>query len=124
MKTEGLFGTIKRGLGRGLVKGMPYFLIALAFVGTAAMIWVGGGIIVHGLESYGLGWIAHTMHDAGKSVAASVGVIPGFVAWTVEAAASGVVGLIVGAIAIPVTSYVLSPLWASIKTMLPRRASA
>ncbi len=32
--------------GRGLVRGMPGFLKALAVVGTAAMVWVGGGIIV------------------------------------------------------------------------------
>src|SRR4029077_9258559 len=42
-----------RALGRGLVRGMPVFLTILSVVGTAAMIWVGGGIVLHGLEVYG-----------------------------------------------------------------------
>jgi predicted DNA repair protein MutK len=41
------------------VRGMPYFLTVLSGLGTAAMIWVGGGIILHGLEEYGLDWLPH-----------------------------------------------------------------
>ena len=44
---------IGRALGRGIVRGMPVFLKILSVVGTAAMIWVGGGIILHGVEVYG-----------------------------------------------------------------------
>ncbi len=33
---------------------MPVILRVLAVVGTAAMVWVGGGIIVHGMEEFGL----------------------------------------------------------------------
>jgi uncharacterized protein len=40
---------LTRALGRALVKGVPPFLKALSLVGTAAMLWVGGGIVVHGL---------------------------------------------------------------------------
>ena len=40
-----------RALGRGLVLGMPPLLKVLGVAGTAAMLWVGGGIIVHGLEA-------------------------------------------------------------------------
>ncbi len=47
-------GPLARAVGRSLVLGMPVFLKGLAVIGTAAMIWVGGGIIVHGLEGYGL----------------------------------------------------------------------
>ena len=47
-----------RGLGRGLVKGMPVTLTLLTQVGTAAMLWVGGGIIVHGLEQFGVTGVA------------------------------------------------------------------
>ena len=46
-------GGMGRALGRGLVQGMPVFLTLLSAVGTAAMIWVGGGIVLHGLEEYG-----------------------------------------------------------------------
>ena len=52
--TVGRYGGISRAFGRALVLGMPGFPIFLRAVGTAAMIWVGGGIIVHGLEAYGL----------------------------------------------------------------------
>jgi hypothetical protein len=44
---------VGRALGRALVRGMPVVLTFLGAVGTAAMIWVGGGIILHGLEVYG-----------------------------------------------------------------------
>ena len=42
-----------RPLGRALVRGIPAFLTILIAVGTAAMIWVGGGIVLHGLKVYG-----------------------------------------------------------------------
>ena len=42
-----------RAFGRALVHGMPVFLTILGAVGTGAMIWVGGGIVLHGLEIYG-----------------------------------------------------------------------
>lgn len=46
--------TVASGFGRGLVKAMPHVMQTLAVVGTAAMLWVGGGIIVHGLEHFHL----------------------------------------------------------------------
>ena len=39
-------GSMSRAFGRALVLGMPGFLTFLSAAGTAAMIWVGGGIIV------------------------------------------------------------------------------
>ncbi len=107
--------------GRALVLGMPYLLRALAVIGTAAMIWVGGGIILHGLEAYGLGWPSHALHDAGAAVGQAVPVAGSLVAWLVEAAGAGVAGFIVGLLAIPLTSRLVSPLWRQIKS-LARRA--
>ncbi len=49
--------------GRGLVKSMPHLLKGLSVIGTAAMLWVGGGIIVHGLEHFGLNAVPHVIHD-------------------------------------------------------------
>ena len=72
--------------GRALVQGMPCLLSGLATIGTAAMIWVGGGIILHGLEEFGLGWPGHALHDAGAAVARAVPFAGAFVAWLVEAA--------------------------------------
>jgi uncharacterized protein len=102
--------------GRALVQGMPYLLSGLSTIGTAAMIWVGGGIILHGLEEFGLGWPAHALHDAGAAVARAVPFAGAFVAWLVEAAGAGVAGFGIGLLAIPLTSRVLSPLWRQAKS--------
>ena len=102
--------------GRAIVRAMPYLLSALATIGTAAMIWVGGGIVLHGLEAYGLGWPAHALHDAGAAVARAAPFAGALLAWLVEAAGAGVVGIGVGLLAIPLTSKVLSPLWRGAKS--------
>ena len=104
-----LLGRLSRAIGTGLVRGMPGFLRALAVVGTAAMVWVGGGIIVHGLETYGLAGPAHLIHDAAEAAAHAVPVLPGLVGWLVGAAGSGVVGLAVGLALIPVVGQVFGP---------------
>ena len=109
-----------RLIGRGLVRGMPWLLRALGVVGTAAMIWVGGGIIVHGLESFGLEAPAHALHEAGVAAAGAVPAAGRFVAWLVEAAGAGVIGLAIGLLAIPLASHVLSPLWRPIKARIRR----
>ena len=100
-----------RALGRGLVIGMPIFLKILSVVGTAAMIWVGGGIIVHGLEGYGLGAVAHAIEEAAEVAAHAVPAVTGAVGWLVTAAASGLVGLTIGAFLIPVVGKVIAPVW-------------
>ncbi|NKN37402.1 DUF808 domain-containing protein [Agrobacterium sp. a22-2] len=114
-------GAVLRAIGRALVTGMPYFLKALGIVGTAAMIWVGGGIIVHGLEGYGVSGLAHVIHDAGEAVAQAIPALASVLKWSVEAAGAGVIGIVAGLIAIPVTGYVISPLWRAVKSLLPRR---
>jgi predicted DNA repair protein MutK len=106
--------------GRALVQGMPWLLSGLSTVGTAAMIWVGGGIILHGLEEFGLGWPSHALHDAGAAVARAVPFAGAFVAWLVEAAGAGVVGFGIGLLAIPLTGRVLSPLWRLVKSHIRR----
>jgi predicted DNA repair protein MutK len=100
-----------RALGRGLVLGMPYLLKALAIVGTAAMVWVGGGIILHGLEEFGWGGPAHLVHDAGAAAAAAMPAEGGIVGWLVNAAGAGLVGLVLGAALVPVVEKVLIPTW-------------
>ena len=82
-------------LGRGMVKGMPKVLEGLTIIGTAAMLWVGGGIIVHGLEHFHWTsipiWVEAASHWA--AAAPGVGAIAG---WLAFAAGSAVVGLVVG----------------------------
>ncbi len=87
---------VLRGLGRGLVKGMPVVMSGLALVGTAAMLWVGGGILVHGAHALGL----HGPSELIEHVSRSVGhILPlgGIAAWLVVALGSAIVGLFVGA---------------------------
>ena len=91
-----------QALGRGLVKGMPVLLKALAYIGTAAMIWVGGGIIVHGLEVFGLETIPHWIHGAAEAAGHAIPFARGIVEWVVGAAGSAVVGMIVGGVIVAV----------------------
>ena len=121
VRTVSAMGALLRSIGKGLVTGMPYFLKLLGIVGTAAMIWVGGGIIVHGLEAYGFGGLAHLIHDAGEAIAHAVPVLPSVLRWIVEAAGAGIIGIVVGLVAIPLAGYVVSPAWRYLKSLLPRR---
>ena len=112
------FGSLSRGLGRALVRGMPYFLTFLSAAGTAAMIWVGGGIIVHGLEHYGYTAIGHAIHSAAEATAHAVPLMSGAVEWIVNATGAGVAGLVVGAILFPLTGYAIAPLWKTMKGLI------
>ncbi|HEX8578502.1 MAG TPA: DUF808 domain-containing protein [Allosphingosinicella sp.] len=85
-----------RALGRGLVRAMPKLLSFLSIVGIAAMIWVGGGIIVHGLETFGISGPAHLLHDWSEAAAHALPALGGLLSWAVSALGSGVLGLILG----------------------------
>ncbi len=87
-----------RAFGRGLVLAMPVVMKALSIVGIAAMIWVGGGIIVHGLEVFGLDGIAHFIHDLAESAAHALPALESLVEWLVGAIGSGLFGLAVGGV--------------------------
>jgi predicted DNA repair protein MutK len=86
------------------------------------MIWVGGGIIVHGLEVYGYPGLAHVIHDIALAVAHALGPIAGVMEWLVTAAGSGLVGLALGLLLIPVVGYVFSPLWRGAKGLVSKPA--
>jgi predicted DNA repair protein MutK len=109
--------SVGRTIGRGIVRGMPALLKVLSVVGTAAMIWVGGGIVLHGLEEFGPSAIQHAMHAAEEAVARLFPPAAGLLSWIAEAAISGVVGLVVGAATIPFVGYALAPAWASAKSL-------
>ena len=87
-----------RAIGRGLVKAMPALMDFVSIVGTAAMIWVGGGILVHGLEVLGVHEPAGTIHHAAEAVAHATGSLGGIAGWLVTAIASGLFGLLVGGV--------------------------
>lgn len=117
-------GAVSRTLGRGLVFGMPGFLTFLSAAGTAAMIWVGGGIVVHGLDEYGLHSIAQVIESASHAAAYALTPVAGVAEWIVTAALSGVFGLAVGAAAIPVTGFAIAPPWNFVKSALRGRKRA
>jgi uncharacterized protein len=110
-----------RALGRALVRGMPLFLTILSAIGTGAMIWVGGGIILHGLEVYGPPSIGSTVHAAAEAAAHALPSAAGAVEWIVEAAISGVLGLLIGAATIPIVGFAIAPAWKGLKRLLPSR---
>jgi uncharacterized protein len=116
--TGSIVGRMSRAFGRGLVAGMPGFLTLLTAAGTGAMIWVGGGIIVHGLETYEVHSLAHAINSAAEGAAHALPSAAGPVKWTVTAFLSGIVGLLVGAVAIPVVGFGLSPGWKLLKSFL------
>ena len=93
---------VSRRLGRALVKGMPVLLRLLSVVGIAAMLWVGGHIILVGADD--LGWHApyELVHHVEEAVHDAVDALGGFLAWVVNTLASALVGLLVGAVAVAV----------------------
>jgi uncharacterized protein len=115
---SGRASAVGRALGRGLVRSMPVLLKFLSVIGTAAMIWVGGGIILHGVEVYGPPAIGHAVKAAAEAAAYAAPPVAGILEWVVEAAISGLVGLLVGAALIPVVGFVFAPAWKLLKSFL------
>ncbi|MDY6871909.1 MAG: DUF808 domain-containing protein [Actinomycetota bacterium] len=89
-------------VGLGLVAGMPKLLAALALIGTVAMLWVGGHILLVGTDELGWHTLYGLVHHAEESVHHAVGGIGGVLAWLVNTAASAVIGLVVGAVVVTV----------------------
>lgn len=87
-----------RKFGKGLVHAMPKVLIALSFIGTIAMLWVGGGILLHGLEDLGVPGPEHLVELARHAVEGGTGALSGIAGWLTYATASGLFGLAVGAV--------------------------
>ena len=77
----------RRSIGRALVHAMPKLLSALALIGTAAMLWVGGQIIVHGVGLHPAHW---------------VGAHGGVAEWVADAGISGLIGLAIGAVIVAI----------------------
>ncbi|MBL8931938.1 MAG: DUF808 domain-containing protein [Kineosporiaceae bacterium] len=104
-------GRLTQAIGRGLVKGMPVLLSVLATVGVAAMIWVGGHILLVGLDDLGLHAPYSAVHHLEESLHGVAGV-GGLLGWLANTVASALLGLIVGAVVVLVMH------------LIPRRKSA
>lgn len=77
-----------RKIGRGIVIFMPYFLLVLGYVGTAAMLWIGAEIIAHGIPV-----LYHGLENIGQGLLS----MP-ILAWVAKATVCAIGGIFLGAI--------------------------
>jgi predicted DNA repair protein MutK len=102
--------TAAQRIGTGLVRAMPRLLDVVSVVGVAAMLWVGGHILLVGTDD--IGWhgpydvvhhleeqVHHAVEGAGDGIAALLG-------WLVATVSAALVGLVVGAVAVGVLHLV------------------
>lgn len=105
---------LTRALGRAIVRAMPGFMKLLMIVGTAAMLWVGGSIILHALDQMGFPALYDWVHNVAVATAHGTGEWTGAVEWTVTAGLDGVFGLALGIVLIPIGLNLIKPLWTRI----------
>jgi len=94
----------KQAFGRFLLRFVPKLLVALSLIGTLAMLWVGGGIIVHGTHEVGFHAIYDLIHGAEYAVKAAAGAVLG---WLTYATLCAVLGLVLGGVIAVVLHKVL-----------------
>jgi predicted DNA repair protein MutK len=122
LATKGRTGA-GRALGRGILVAMPWVMQTLSVVGTAAMIWVGGGIVAHGLAGFGLGFIEHGIEAFAHWAEELVPQIGGFLGELATIAADLVLGLVLGLVLIPIVGKVIAPAWRAIRGLFKRDAA-
>lgn len=92
-----------RAIGDALVRFVPKLLTALSGIGTGAMLWVGGGILLHGLEVLHLfEQLPHLVTELSHSAAEASGVFGPIVEWVIHAIASAIVGLVIGGVIVAI----------------------
>lgn len=89
---------VVRALGRLLARGMPVLLEALSGIGTFAMLWVGGGIILHALENWGAGAPMHLLHALSKEGGAAMPFARAALDWVIHALGAALFGLTIGGV--------------------------
>ncbi|MET0930285.1 MAG: DUF808 domain-containing protein [Aeromicrobium sp.] len=87
---------IVQKVGRGLVIAMPIFLRVLSSVGIVAMLWVGGHILLVGVDDLGWHWPYEHVHHWEKEAGG------GALGWVINTACSAVIGAVVGAIVVAI----------------------
>lgn len=95
-------------IGRALVRGMPGLLAALSAIGIAAMIWVGGGIVLHGMHEFHITPLPEWVDHAADAAAAAVPAASGLVRWIVHAIGSGLFGVAIGAVIVAIHHRVMA----------------
>ncbi len=89
-------------VGRALVNGMPMVLSALSTIGTVAMLWVGGHILLAGTDTLGWHWLYDQVHHLEQAVHHATGAFGGVLGWVVNTTASAILGLIVGSVVLAI----------------------
>jgi predicted DNA repair protein MutK len=97
-----------RGVGRGLLAAMPRLLTTLSVVGVAAMIWMGGHILLVGLDDLGLHAPYSWVHHAEEAVHDATGAVGGIFGWLTNTVGSAILGLLVGAVVVAVMHVIHS----------------
>ena len=92
-------------LGRGLVAAMPKVLSVLSVVGVVAMLWVGGHILLSGVDELGWHWPHDVVHHLEEAVQGVAGV-GGVLTWLVGTLVAALVGVVVGAVVVGVVHLV------------------
>lgn len=110
----------KRALGRAIVLGVPRLMTMLGILGTAAMLWVGGDIVIHGAAELGADAPEQAIYGLAAAAAGAIPALAGLVEWLVKATIAGVVGLVAGALVV-LAKKALAPVVQRIRS---RRASA
>ena len=87
-----------KAFGRGLLLAMPKLLTTLSVVGTLAMLWVGGHIMVDGAKKLGFKPPYEAIHGVEHAVNEATGAMGGVLGWLTNSTLSGIVGLILGTI--------------------------
>ena len=80
-------------VGRTIVRVMPYINV-IGVVGTVAMLWVGGHLVIANLAEVGVPVFHHILEVAEHAVSGA----GRFVTWLVETLLSGIFGVILGAV--------------------------
>ena len=81
-------------VGRTIVRVMPHVFGVIGVVGTVAMLWVGGHLVIENLADVGVPVFHHVLEAAEHAVSAG----GGFVSWLVETALSGIFGVVLGSV--------------------------
>ncbi|OYR17054.1 DUF808 domain-containing protein [Brucella grignonensis] len=101
-----------RALGRLTVRAVPKLLFVLTIIGTAAMLWVGGNIFIHGLHELGVhqpfAWITENAANLATYVSAG---LASTVNWFATAFADGVFGFVLGSLIVFFMVKIAEPLW-------------
>lgn len=103
---------LTRSFGRWVVRSVPKLLWLLTVIGTAAMLWVGGSIFIHGMHELGIQEPFGRIQALANMVADMLSSgLSGGVNWFITALADGILGFVLGSLLILTVSKMFVPIW-------------